>query len=108
VFEGSKESLLQACADEPVGLFDLAVGLGMRHRGVLDLDAEVFGEFLEFAQGEVGAVVGDDVVWYAIPVDDGLEELDRRGRLLVGDRDIFDPLGEFIYGDLQVCVTSSR
>jgi hypothetical protein len=60
---------------------------------------EAFGEFLEFARGEVGAVVSDDVVWYIVPVDDGLEELDRRGRLLVGDRDSFDPLGEFIHGD---------
>jgi hypothetical protein len=80
----------------------------MRHRGVLDLDAEVFGKFLEFARGEVGAVVGDDAVWYTVPVDNGLEELDRRGRLLVGDRDNFDPLGEFVHSDQQVCVTSSR
>jgi hypothetical protein len=27
---------------------------------------------------------------------------------LVGDRDSFDPLGEFVHGDQQVCVTSSR
>jgi hypothetical protein len=64
----------------------------MRYRGVLDLDTKVFGELLEFAQGEVGAVVGDDAVRYAVPVDDGLEELDRHGRLLVCDRDSFDPL----------------
>jgi hypothetical protein len=44
----------------------------MRHRGVLDLDAELFGEFLKFARGEVGAVVSDDVVRYAVSVDDGL------------------------------------
>jgi hypothetical protein len=100
VFEGSKESLLQACADEPIGLFDLAVGLGIRHRGVLDLDAEVFGEFLEFARGEVGAIVGDDAVQYAVPVDDGLEELDRHSRLLIGDGDGFDSFGELVDGDL--------
>jgi hypothetical protein len=86
----------------------LAVGLGIRHRGVLDLDAELFGEFLKLARSEVGAVVGDDVVRYAIPVDDGFEELDCRGRLLVGDRDSFDPLGEFIHDDQQVRVASSR
>jgi hypothetical protein len=71
----------------------------MRYRGVLDLDAEVFGELLEFARGEVGAVVGDDVVRYAVSVDDGLEELDHCGCLLVGDRDSFDPLGELIHRD---------
>jgi hypothetical protein len=80
----------------------------MRHRGVLDLDAEFFGKFLKFARGEVGAVVGDDAIWYAVPVDDGLEELDRRGRLLIGDGDSFDPFGELVDGDQQVSVASSR
>jgi hypothetical protein len=80
----------------------------MRHRGVLDLDAELFGIFLKFTRSEVGAIVGDDAVRYAIPVDDGFEELDRRGRLLVGERDSFDPLGEFIHGDQQVRVVTSR
>jgi hypothetical protein len=78
----------------------------MRHRCVLDLDAEFFGEFLKFVQGEVGVVVGDDTVQYAISVDDGLEELDRRSRLLVGHMDGFDPLGEFVDGDQQVSVAS--
>jgi hypothetical protein len=80
----------------------------MRHRGVLDLDAELFGKLLKFARGEFGAVVGDDIVRYAVPVDDGLEELDRRGRLLIGDRDNFDPFGELVDGDQQVSVVSLR
>jgi hypothetical protein len=80
----------------------------MCHRGVLDLDAELFGEFLKFTQGEVGPVVGDDFVRYAVPVDDGLEELDRRSRLLIGDRDSFGPFGEFVHGNQQVSVASSR
>jgi hypothetical protein len=80
----------------------------MRYRGVLDLDTKVFGELLEFARGEVGAIVGDDAIRYAVPVDDGLEELDRRGRLLIGDRDNFDLFAEFVHRDQQVCVTSSR
>jgi hypothetical protein len=80
----------------------------MRHRGILDLDAELFGEFLKFARGEVGAVVGDDAVRYTIPVYDGLKELDRHSRLLIGDRDSFDPFGEFVHNDQQVSVASSR
>jgi hypothetical protein len=80
----------------------------MHHRGILDLDAKLFGEFLKLARCEVGAIVGDDAIRYAIPVDDGFEELDRRGRLLVGDRDSFDLLGEFIHGDQQVHVVTSR
>jgi hypothetical protein len=77
----------------------LAVGLGVCHKGVLDLDAKIFSELLKLTRCEVGAVIGDDVVWYAIPVDDRFKELDRRSHLLVGDRDSFDPLGEFIHGD---------
>jgi hypothetical protein len=108
VFERSKESLLEAAADESVGLFDLAIGLGMRHRCVLDLDAELFGELLKFARGEVGAVVGDDVVRHAVSVDDGLEELDRHSCFLIRDWDSFDPFGELVNGDQQVSVASSR
>jgi hypothetical protein len=99
MFEGSKESLLQAGANEPVGFLDLAVGLGLCHRCVLDLDAKLFGEFLKLTQGEVSAVVGDDTVGHSISVDDGLEELDCRSRFLVGDRDCFNPLGELVDGD---------
>jgi hypothetical protein len=80
----------------------------MRHRCVLDLDAELFGELLKFARGEVGAIVGDDAVWYAVSVDDGFEKLDRRSRFLIGDWDSFDPLGELVNGDQQVSVASSR
>jgi hypothetical protein len=75
VFERSKESLLQSIADEPVGFFDLAVGLGMCHRCILDLDAELFGEVLKLTRGDISAVVGD------------------------GDRDCLDPLGELVDGD---------
>jgi hypothetical protein len=71
----------------------------MRQRCVLDLDAKLFGEFLKFARGEVGAVVGDDAIQYAVSVDDGLEELDRRSRFLIGDGDGFDPFGELVDGD---------
>jgi hypothetical protein len=80
----------------------------VHHRCVLYLDAELFGKLLKFARGEVGTVVGDDAVWYAIPVDDGLEKLDRRSRFLIGDWDGFDPLGELVNGDQQVSVASSR
>jgi hypothetical protein len=99
VFERSKELLLQAGADKPIGFFDLAVGLGMCHRRILDLDAELFGEVLKLARGEIRAVVRDDAVRYSVSVDDGLEELDRRSCLLVGDGDCFDPLGELVNGD---------
>jgi hypothetical protein len=80
----------------------------MCHRCVLYLDAEFFGELLEFAHGEVGAVVGDDAIWQAVSVDDRLKKLDRRSRFLIGDWDDFNPLGEFVDGDQEVSVASSR
>jgi hypothetical protein len=99
VFERSKESLLQTSAYEPIGFFDLAIGLGMCHRCVLDLYAELFGEFLKLARGEVSAVVGDDVVGHSISIDDGIEELDCHSCFLVGNWDCLDPLGELVDGD---------
>jgi hypothetical protein len=71
----------------------------MSHRRVLDLDAELFGEVLKLTRGEICVVVHDDAVRHSVSVDDGLGELDRRSRLLVGDRDCFDPLGEFVNDD---------
>jgi hypothetical protein len=71
----------------------------MHHRCILYLDVELLGELLEFAHGEVGAIVGDDAVRHAVSVDDRLEELDRRSRFLIGDWDGFDPLGELVDGD---------
>jgi hypothetical protein len=99
VFEGSKESLLQAGANKPIGFLDLPVGLGVCHRRVLDLDAQLFGELLKFARGEVSTVVGDDAVGYPVSAGDGIEELDHRSCFLVGDQYCFDPLGEFVDGD---------
>jgi hypothetical protein len=57
------------------------------------------GKLLKFARGEVSIVVGDDVVGHPVPAGDGLEELDRRSCFLVGDRDCFDPLKEFVDSD---------
>jgi hypothetical protein len=70
----------------------------VRYRSVLELDAEVFGEVLEFARSEVGAIVGDDAIRDAVPVDNGLKELDRRGRLLVSNWNSL-----YLFGELVNC-----
>jgi hypothetical protein len=54
---------------------------------------------LKFARGEVGAIIGDDAIGHPIPAGDGFEEPDYCGCFLVGDRDCFDPLGEFVDND---------
>jgi hypothetical protein len=71
----------------------------MCHRCVLDLDGELFGKFLKLARGEVSAIVGDDAIGHSVSVDDGVEELDRCSRFLVGDQNSLDPLGELVDGD---------
>jgi hypothetical protein len=43
----------------------------MRHRCVLDLDAQFFGELLKFTGGEVSVVVGDDAVGHPVSIGDG-------------------------------------
>jgi hypothetical protein len=40
---------------------------------------------LKLARGEIHAVVRDDAVRHSVSVDDGLEDVDRRSRLLVSD-----------------------
>jgi hypothetical protein len=62
---------------------------------------------LKFARSEVGAVVGDDAVRDAVPVDNRLEKLDRRGHLLVGDRHSFYPFRELVHCNEQVRMRSS-
>jgi hypothetical protein len=71
----------------------------VRYQSVLELDAEVFGKVLEFARSEVGAIVGDDAVRDAVPVDNGLEEPNHRGRLLVSDQNSLYLLGEPVHCD---------
>jgi hypothetical protein len=95
-FEGSNESLLQAGTNKHICLFELPIGLGMRHKCVLDQDAKLHGEFLKLARGEVSAIVGDDAIGHPVPASDGLEELDDYGRFLIGHRHCFDPLGELV------------
>ena len=41
MFEWPKESLLDSAADEPVGLFDLTVGLWMSYGGIAYIDSQV-------------------------------------------------------------------
>jgi hypothetical protein len=79
----------------------------MCHQCVLDLDAELFGEILKLARGEISVIVGDDAVGHSISVDDGLEELDCCSRFLVGHRDCLNPFGELVDGDDEVGVAAS-
>ena len=66
----------------------------MRDRCEVEPYAVVATEMCEGALGEVGAIVGDDAVGVAVPVDDVAEETDRGPAVQYLDRLRLDPLGE--------------
>jgi hypothetical protein len=68
----------------------------MHHQCVLNLDAQLLGEFLKLTRGEVSAVVSDDAIGHPVPTSDGLKELDGCGCFLIGHRYCLDPLGELV------------
>ena len=74
----------------------------MRDGRVVDLDALLLTEVLEFFRCKVCPIVGDDVVRYTKSEDYGLDEVYSRRGSQVGDRDGFDPLGELVDCDEKV------
>jgi hypothetical protein len=62
-------------------------------------------EFCEGTLDEVGAIVGDDVVWEAVSVDELADKLGSGLPVTLGDWLGLDPLCEFVDGHEQVGVT---
>src|SRR5438132_12914846 len=87
-------------------MLDLAVTLWVCHRSVADLDAELFAPIFEFRPSELCAVVRDDPVGNAESDHNIMEEFLVLGGYDRGDGFGFEPLGEFIDGDEEVCVTT--
>jgi hypothetical protein len=61
---------------------------------------------LQCAIGELGHVVSDDPVQNPKPADDGLDELDCRLLVDLDHKGCFQPLGEFVDGDIEIPVPS--
>jgi hypothetical protein len=63
-----------ACPESPeyfsICSLDLSIALWMCNRCVANLDAEVLAVFLKRVAGELGPIVGDDLVWDPEPADD--------------------------------------
>ena len=75
---------------------------------VFDGDALVFAEVPKMLTSECSFEVGDNAVWETESVDDIFEELDC---LLCSGRDkrlVFNPLGEFVNGDVHISKTTWR
>src|SRR5438045_9671615 len=73
-----------------------------------DLYADHFAPIFQFGPSELCAVVCDDPVGNAESDHNVLEEFLGLGGCDRGDRFGFDPLGEFVDGDEEVCVTTRR
>src|SRR6266511_3212549 len=91
-----------------VGTLNLPVTLWVRHGGVADLYADLFAPIFKFRSGELCAVVRDDPVGNAKSDHNILEKFLGLGGCDRGDGFGFNPLGEFVDGDEEVCVTAER
>ena len=80
----------------------------MRDGRVVDLDALLFAEILEFFSREVCPVVGDDVVGDTESKDYGFDEVYSRRDSRVGDGSGFNPLGELVDCNEEVGVPALR
>jgi hypothetical protein len=93
---------LEALVNFSVGSLDLCITLWMSNGCIADSDAKVLIVSSECYAGELGLVVGDDLIWDAKPADAGVDELDYR---LLVDHDhsgCFWPLGKLVDGDIQI------
>src|SRR5437868_1709495 len=82
--------------------------LRMCHRSIADFDAEFFAPIFRLCACELSAIISDNPVWNAKSDHNVLEELLRFGSCDRGYRFGFNPLGEFIDGDKEMCQTTRR
>src|SRR5438105_15337415 len=89
-------------------MFNLPVTLWVCHRSVAYLYVELLAPIFEFRPRELSAIVCDDPVGNAESDHNILEEFLCFSGYDHGDRFGFDPLGELVDGDEEVCVTIRR
>jgi len=97
LFESVKNAGLESLEDHAIGPFDLTVSTRVSDGGTIDPDAVSITKVQELLVGEVGSMVGDDIVRNSKPIDDVEEELYRLFRADVGDGLRLDPLGELVH-----------
>lgn len=68
--------------------------------------ALISAEIAEVLSNEIGAIISDDAMRYAISVDDALDELNGTGRIRLHDRLGFNPLCELVYA-MRRCLKPS-
>ena len=78
-------------------MLDLTVSTWVSDGGTIDPDVVSITKVQELLAGEVGSMVGDDIVRNTKPIDDVEKELNRLFRADVGDGLHLDPLGELVH-----------
>jgi hypothetical protein len=75
-------------------------------RDVFDEDALIFTKILEIVASESGTQIGYDAIWHSKPMYNVLQQV---GCLFCYSHDewfVFNPLGEFVNGDINISKTS--
>src|SRR6266508_2453696 len=89
-------------------MLNLPVALWVCHRSVADFYTELFAPIFEFQPCELSAIICDNPIGNAESDHNVLEEFLCFGSCDRGDRFGFNPLGEFVDGDEEVCKTTRR
>src|SRR6266540_4181540 len=87
-------------------MFYLPVTLWVCHRSVVDFDTEFFAPIFEIYACELSAIIHDNPVGDAESDHNVLEEFLYFGSCDRADRFGFNPLGEFVDGDEEMCKTT--
>jgi hypothetical protein len=104
VFEAIIGVSLETLKDFCVGSLHLAIALWVSSGGIADFYAIIFTLPLKCVASELGPIVSDDPVRDLKPADDGLDKLDYVLLIDPDHRCHFQPLGEFVDGDIEIPV----
>ena len=107
-FEWHQKALFDPACHESIGLFDLAVGLRVRHGCIVERNVLLFAEILELFSREVCAIISDDTVWDTKAVDYALYEVNCRSGSRICDGDRLDPLCELVDCYQEVSMPAMR
>jgi hypothetical protein len=93
---------LQTLKDFYVGSLHSIIALWVSNGYIANLYAKIFVVPLECATGELGPAVSDDPVQDPKLADVGLDQLDCRLLVDLDHMGRFQPLGEFVDGDIKI------
>ena len=75
----------------------------MRYRGIVDLNTRIYTKVPELPCSKLGSIIGDNIIGYAEPVHDLVDEFHVLGSCYGSCRLSFDPFGELIHRYEDVC-----